>query len=180
MKITITEALARSNTIKKRIEKKRENIASLMIRQEQYKDPAGGAGSEDKIAAELRSIASLEWDIVAIRTAINRKNDLTPCTVRDIEWQVAEWLVWKREVAPGRATRLREFLSTIDSARQTAAAKRVQVVGLGASPSEPHDVMILIDEADLRKEEEILVEILGELDGKLSLINATTYVEVAD
>src|SRR5277367_6394116 len=99
--VTITEALAELKTIDKRIQKKREFVLGYLLRQEMFKDPLErDGGSVSAIKREMQSIRDLEERKIGIRRAIQQANERTNVTVGKQTRSIADWLVWKREVAP--------------------------------------------------------------------------------
>ena len=99
--ITITEALAELKTIDKRIAKKREFVLGYLLRQEMFKDPLEkDGGSVSAIKREMQSIHDLEERKIVIRRAVQRANEQNTVTVARQTRSIADWLVWRREVAP--------------------------------------------------------------------------------
>ncbi len=177
--LTITEALAELKTIQKRIEKKREYAGAYLARQDGLKDPLEkDGGSPEVIKRERQAIADLEARHVAIRTGIQRVNQATPITVADLTKTIAEWLTWRKEIAPGRQSSLNKMRQAIASLRQQSQQKGWGVVSVGGSPAQPTDMIINVDEAALAGEAEQLETILGTLDGQLSLKNATVMLDL--
>lgn len=178
--LTITEALAELKTLDKRIAKKREFIGQYVIRQEQFKDPLlAQGGSPAAIVAERQSLADLESNAIAIRAAIQHTNSVTQVTVGSTTRSITQWLIWRRDVAPGQ----QQFLSTL---RQTIQKYRNEAQRIGASvhtaaatdAAQPKDIIVNLDERALADEAEALENTLGTLDGLLSLKNATVTIEV--
>lgn len=172
--ITITEALAEIKTINSRIAKKREFVYSHLYRQDYMKDPLGD--SKEAIREARQSISDLEERKVNIRRAIADKNTEIPVSVSGVTRSVAEWLVWRREVSSGYKQFLNEMNSRLATVRQDAMRKGVSVSEENAQT--PQDVIVNVNEQVLSKEIENLEEILGTLDGQLSLKNATESIEV--
>src|SRR3990167_8127463 len=181
-KTTITEALDELNTIQKRLEKKRTFIQSYLSRPDGIRDPLEkSGGSVDALRRESQSIRDLELRHLAIRMAIQQANQQTKIRIGDQEMTVAEWLTWRKEVAPGiqRFNQLlREQLAQVRKQAQGRGAAVVQAVATTAE-TKPTDYVVNVDEAELNKEAEAIEEILGTLDGRLSLVNATTTIELA-
>jgi hypothetical protein len=176
--ITITEALAELKTIDKRIEKKREFVLSYLLRQEMFKDPLEkDGGSAAAIRRELQSIHDLEERKIAIRRAINAANEAASITTGGQTRTIADWLVWRREVAPKLSQFLASLRSRIEQARQEAARKGASLT-TSAETARPNDVVVNINEQELARQIETLEEALGHLDGQLSLKNATLMIEV--
>lgn len=181
MSTTITEALAEIKTIGKRIEKKRQSIAMYLARDSRLKDPLEKDGGSVKfIASERQSIADLENRIVNIRTAIQKSNLETRTLINGRELSVAEWLTWRREISNGSQGFLNSLNNGISQIRAKVQKEGGRVVTPGSSESESKPVLefvVNIDEKLLLEEQENMEKTLGELDGRLSLLNATTVVE---
>lgn len=176
--ITITEALAEFKTVEKCIEKKREFVLTYLLRQEMFRDPLEkDGGSASALARELQAVRDLDERKVAVRRAIAQANEANRITVGRQTRTIADWLVWRREVAP----RLTQFYATvrakIEQARQEAARKGTGVGGPGEA-GKPSDIVVNVNEQELAREIESLEETLGQLDGQLSLKNATITVEL--
>jgi hypothetical protein len=176
--ITITEALAELKTIDKRIAKKREFILGYLLRQEMFKDPLEkDGGSLSAIKRELQAIHDLEERKITIRRAIQQTNERSSVTVARQTRSIADWLVWRRDVAPQQQQFLASVRTRIEQARQEAARKGA---GLATSPdaAKPNDVIVNVNEQELARDIEALEEVLGQLDGQLSLKNATLLIDV--
>jgi hypothetical protein len=176
--ITITEALAQIKTIEKRLDKKRQFVLNYLMRQEQLKDPLDKeGGSRVVIARERQAIGDLEQQIIRLRRAIQAANQAAEISVGGRVRTIADWLVWRREVAPGAQAFLSGMSSGIQSARNQARMKGLAVVTTGDVATQPTDIIINVDELALSREIEAMEEVLGNLDGQLSLKNATTRIE---
>lgn len=178
MALTITEALAEIKTINKRLASKRQFVTSYLWRQEALKDPLEG-GSAVAIKRERQAILDLEERIVALRIAIDKANNDTAITVAGQTRTIQQWLSWRRDVAPGQSAFLGEMRNGIARMRQDAARKSLGVFeATGAEgKAKPQDIVVNIDEATLAAETEKMEEVLGALDGQLSLRNATTMID---
>lgn len=186
---TITEALAEIKTIEKRLEKKRQAVANNLARDSRLRDPlasADGMTSEKFIAQERQAIEDLEKRIVHIRTAIQRKNFETPCKVSETTMSIQEWLNFRRDIADKRKLFLMTMTSQVRSLREQAQQKGARVTGVGissqaivqAGDKPPVELILHLDEKQLLQSTEQHEQIMGELDGKLSLLNATTVIDV--
>lgn len=180
--LTITEALAEIRTITRRLDKKRDGLKPHLYRQDQMRDPLeASGGSVEWLKRERQAIADLEDRLVVIRTAIQDTNRETSLTLRGDTRSVAEWLIWRREVAPNRQRQVREILQALvqvrDQAKRQGLGIRSAKDGDGGGTA-VGDVIVHVDEAELAAEAEKLEEVLGTLDGQLSLLNATTSVTV--
>lgn len=187
--LTITEAFAELKTIGKRLESKRQSIAPYLWRQEGIKDPLlkeyPEGGSEEFIKRERQAIGDLETRHIAIRLAIEARNLATSLTVEvapdDTETRTIQgWLVWRKEVVMPRQQWLAGMRKTIQTTRQNAMQKGLAVLKVEevSNSKDLRDIIINVSEVELAKEMERNEIILGQLDGKLSLLNATTTIEV--
>ena len=183
-KITITEALAELKTLGKRIPKKEEFSLQYIARSEGVRDPLEKSvpgGSPVAITRERQAIADLQKRHVAIRTSIQKSNHVVTITVADMTKTVAEWLTWRKEIAPGLQQFLTKMRMQVVNHRDQAQKRGNAVVSATAisGTEKPTDIVINVDEQALAAEAEQLENILGTLDGALSLKNATTFIELA-
>lgn len=175
--ITITEALADIKTIGKRVAKKQEFVGSYLARVEAAKDPhAAHGGSAKVIDSERQSISDLWRRVVTIRTAIADANRAALLSIGDRTMTVAEWIVWRREIAPQIQTWNGALRKGVENAR--AAAKKNGSTLASTDTGNPQDIIINIDERRLMEEIDSVEQVLGELDGKLSLHNARTTITI--
>lgn len=181
--LTLTEALAEIKTIGKRITKKQDYARVLIARDERIRDPLEKqGGSVVGLAAELQSIRDLEERIILLRTRIQAANHRIRVTVQGEMRSLMEWLTWRKEVAPPRQRFIGAMIASIASVRKEAQQKGLIVAAAAAVQSsgdgKPAQILVNLDEAALNAEAERLELILGELDGQLSLKNATETIEV--
>lgn len=177
--ITITEGLAEIKTIGKRVEKKREFITANIARQDTIKDPLENQGGSKKvIQQERQGIADLYARLVKIRSEISRANSVTSVSINGMTHSIADWIVWRREVAPQAKGLLQGLRQGLASLRQQAQQKGIPVRGIDQQAQAPTDVIVNIDEKALAEEIEGLEDTLGQLDGILSLKNATVLIDV--
>lgn len=175
--MTITEALAELRMIDKRIEKKREFVGSYLLRPDRLKDPLEkDGGSQAVIASELQSVADLEEEKVRIRRAIQQANEATVVAIGKHERSIADWLVWRRDVAPGAQNFLRQVTRAIDAQRQKALQSGARLTTQDEANG-PNDIVVNVNERDLSAKIEDLDASLETLDGQLSLKNATTTIQ---
>ena len=174
--LTITEALAEIKTIDKRLAKKQEFVVSNLARDEKMRDPLERDGGSEKLVSEGdQAIRDLNDRKVAIRLAIQSSNMHTDLTVQGETRLIAAWLIWRREVADWMTTHLNHQTRALNSFR--VQVKRA--VGRGVPDDETSSGIIAhLSEADLAARSENLETILGDLDGQLSLKNATTIIEI--
>jgi hypothetical protein len=181
MKTTITEALADIKTSLARIAKKRLAIKAYLGRDARIRDPMeGDGGSREFIRRELQSIYDLETRIINIRSAVQASN--LACTV-EIEGRamtLANWLNWRREVSAGAKGFLDDVSRTLDQMRKQAIQRGQPITTQGNNAPNPEvgEWIVNVNERDLAEEIDRMERILGQLDGKLSLLNATTTIDV--
>jgi hypothetical protein len=183
--MTITEALAEIKTLEKRRATKVESVLTYLCQHEAIVDPlVKEGGSEEFIKRERQAIDDLETRIVDIRAGVARVNDKTTITILGKTRTLTEWLAWRKDVAPG----VRLFLAQM---RQKIAQQRAQLqsmirsnqagalnVNTQSGESKPYNLRVYLDEQKLAKESENFEETFGQLDGQLSLKNATTQIEL--
>jgi hypothetical protein len=178
MAITITEALAEVKTIKARVAKRQETLGQYVIRDARLRDPLEGeGGSVEFVRRERQAIQDLQERVVAIRTAIQHANLTTSVTIQGATRTVTAWLNWRRDVSAEQKGLLTQLATGIARARQQNAAKGGRTTD-DASTAAPGDLIVTISERQLAEDSERMEAILGELDGKLSLINATVTIDV--
>lgn len=168
MRITITEALAEKRLIKAKIEKKTMFVTQYHLGSEGRTDPLAKQGGSDKLLPhELDSIRDLWNRYTLIVAAIQKVNSETTLTVNDITDTVARWLIWKREVYEPYS---RFFLSL----QQRAAVNR------GQRNKDSETIISYLDERIIQGILERMVDTFGKLDGALTLLNSTTFIELPD
>lgn len=167
---TITEALAELKTISNRLDRKYSSILQYLYRPDKLKDPLeGSGGSETFVQTEQQAIHDLHERQVAIRRAIAAANSGTYLQVGKQKRSIADWLVWRKEVAPKLSISLARMGRTLTEARNPVRR---------ATDNDKDDIVVNIDEKDLALASESLEETLGTLDGLLSLKNATVIINI--
>lgn len=185
-KLTITEALQEIKTITARCVKKREAIAKYVVRDARIRDPFEADGGTEKwIRNERQGLRDLEERVVKIRSEIQFQNLKSPLTVQGETRSVAHWLTWRREISQGQKEFLAFIAQAIQNMRQQLQQKGGRLVAAAAASTTvnllekdtPPEMVLSIDEMQNLKDIEHMELVLGDLDGKLSLFNATTVVE---
>lgn len=181
-KITITEALAELKVIEKRLQKKQDTVLAHLVRQYGLRDPLEKetGGSAGYIGREEQSFMDLAARIIVIRTAINEANMKNPVTVQGSTMTIAAWIVWKREVAPVLQKHMAALRQAINQTRMQAPKQNAVVMASAnvSTDAKATDWLVNIDEAKLANQIEFLEVTLAELDGQLSLKNATLTIEI--
>jgi hypothetical protein len=176
-KITITEALAEIPTINKRIQKKQEFIDSFLYRQNAIRDPhEKEGGSAVLIAQEMQSINDLQERLILIRSEIQKANAENFITIGEMTNTIGDWLTWRREVAPNVQAFLNSLARKMKDLRQKANTQGVTLTDKAEGFS--MDYIVNLNEKDLSEKIENIENILGILDGQLSLKNATIFIEL--
>ena len=182
--MTITEALQEIKTINARLEKKRAGIMPYVVRDNRARDPfEAQGGSASYVQQERQSIRDLEHRLVKIRTEIQKSNLYSRVTVGDRDMTVSEWLTWRREVSSGSSLFVDSLIRGIQGVRDQMQKKggRVTAVAsaeINVASDAPPEAVVNVDELALMRERDEMQQTLGALDGKLSLFNATSYIEV--
>lgn len=174
-RLTIVEALQEVKTLQARIAKKREAIIRYFARDARLKDPLEG-GTQVWVQKERQGIGDLEERIVQIRTLIQQANQIHSLTVNGVTRTVAAWLNWRRDVSEG-AKQFLNLMAAQVTAHRNNATRQGQVVTDKESGA-PNEILIAVKEQELASQVEHMETVLGSLDGKLSLVNATMYIEL--
>jgi len=175
MKMTITEALAEIKTIDKRLQKKVEFVGQYVALPSMLKDPLAKQGGAAAVVAEtLQSVSDLQRRKTGIRLAVQEANVATELSIGSRRCSVAEWIIWRREVSGQEMSLLRGIQQQINRARQQMLERKGSV----QPPVTPEDIAVAVDEKKPADDIEHLEDVLGQLDGKLSLKNATVLVDV--
>lgn len=182
-KTTITEALAELKTIGKKLGTKQAYVLQYVARSAVLRDPLERqGGSQRVIAQEQQAIQDLETRVIAIRAAIAKANQEQIIKIGNTERTIADWLTWRRDVAPGTQSFYAKLRNTIDTTRHRAGMQEPRVYGAAVQVNQQSqvdpNVTIELDETVLQRRIEELETTLGELDGRLSLANATVTIEV--
>lgn len=170
---TITEALAELKTLDKRLQSKGVFIAENSCRPKALADALEKDGGSPKLVAEaLQSYRDLLKGREEIRLAIMRSNiDKTLMVEGEIR-TVFSWLTWRREVAPHEKALLVNAQKFIREVRTKTAAWQKDQAGIDIN------IITHMSEKELSDRQEKIEKMLGDLDGKLSLFNATTTIEI--
>lgn len=179
-KMTITEALADIKTTLARITKKQEGLMTFLARDSRIKDPVPEAdgGSREYVRRERQAIGDMEKRVVRIRTAIQASNVSTLLVVLGVEMSVASWLNWRREIAEGQQKFLQRIVTHLAAQKSQAIRQGQGIKAEEVGPSTQGDLIVHVDERQVQQEIDTVTNVLGTLDGKLSLFNATTTIEV--
>ena len=173
--MTITEALAELRTIDKRIEAKRQFVETYLLRPERMKDPLEkDGGSVEAIRREMQAIGDLSEEKIRIRRAIQAANQATRVVVEGVERTIADWLVWRRDVAQDHRSFLARLARLIETNRSEAIKKGFRLTEQEASAV--GEIIVNVSERDLAETTERAEAVMGRLDGQLSLANATIVI----
>lgn len=178
---TITQALAELKLADKKIAVQADFVRKNIARNEGVKDPFEKQGGSPKLVAEaMQSIKDLFERKITLRRAIAKANDSTSLTILDKTMTISEWLIWRRDVAPGLGKFTVDLGNLIQQTRERAQKNGQAIVpytALGAETElKASDIVVNADELSLHRAHQTQVEILGVLDGELSMLNATTSI----
>lgn len=177
-KMTVTEALSEVNLIKKKIKSKQEKIRGALFRVEHVKDPfESDGGSEKMIQSEHQSLSDLNRRLEKIRSGISRANLETTITLGEEEKTIHDWLIWKREIATDYTTFVKDICNVV-KVNNDAQAKNPQVYKDDEGKIHLVKPITNVDYSEWLKRHEKLIEKYENLDGKLSLKNATILIQI--
>lgn len=169
--VTITEALAEIKTIGKRLQQKQQFIAQNIGRPSVVLDGLSKDGGSEKLVSEaMQAHGDLVKRIEDIRVAIQAANQRNTLTIEGLSKSVAGWLAWRKECAPHQKAVLQSMSAQIKSGHD-------QMRGKGTAEA-PISFITHFSEQEIARRLELIEKILGDLDGKLSLFNATCTVEI--
>lgn len=176
-KMTITEALSEINLIKKKIEQKTKTVSQYLVSAEHFPDPYASEGGLEKfLRQEIQSLNDLKRRLTKVRSAIAKANLENEITVNEQTMLIHDWLTWKREIANDTGAFYSAVISTVNN-QVNAATKNPQVYQNKEGKMELVKFKINVDLPSFIKAQEILEQTKEQLDGKLSLKNATILVQ---
>lgn len=177
--MTITEALAELKTLKARVEKKQQFVLENVVRPGVMVDPmAKEGGQEARVTQERQAVRDILKRMEAIRLSIMRKNLETELEVLGEKRSVQGWLTWRRDIQPLVVSFTKAIADRVRQARQPGMWKQVNFQSNEDLQKFLAAVVVNVSELEVQKDWERMEEIMGTLDGKLSLHNATNMIEV--
>jgi hypothetical protein len=177
-KMTITEALSEVNLVKKKIEHKKKEVLGLLVKPQHAKDLyAEEGGTKIHVSKELQSIGDLEIRLVKLRSAISLANIEHDITIGEFTRPIHDWLTWKREISKDQMAFINTIVSTV---KTTLDRSNAQPQCYEDTEGKKHIVVIesMIDYPEMIRHQEKLATIFENLDGQLSLKNATIVINV--
>lgn len=169
--ITITEALAEMKTINKRIDNKANFVTANLWRPSIITDAlAADGGAEKRVGEEMQAIGDLFLRLERIRVRIQEANQKNLLTVQGQSKSVAAWLAWRKECAPKLKTLFGNLTRHMAEGNKQARTP--------AAGQQPWNVVEHYSTSKIQAATEFVDNVLGELDGKLSLFNATCTINV--
>lgn len=176
--MTITEALAEINLIKKKIAEKETHTMRMVAHPTHLKDPfQSDGGSVAVLERERQSLQDLRTRFVKIRSAISKANCEHSIEVCGMKKLIFDWLSWKREIYKGEIDYLRALMG-VHLKVQNEERSKPQVF----EDKDGKKVLVTytynFDISEIQKQIEKVEEIYGKLDGMLSLKNATIVIDV--
>lgn len=183
--ITITEALADIRTLKARVTKQNDFVMQNLAYPSQMVDPLQRQGGSVEVVRRTRqAIADMQERIVFLRVAISAANDRETLSIEGETRSISGWLAWKREVGPDVRRFLAAYRDGINQ-RRNAVVNEMHVINQKrrvAAAEGPALVEVAVhaalDEQELAHEIEHFEKVWGDLDGQLSLRNASIRIEV--
>jgi hypothetical protein len=171
----LAEALTSIKTDKKKWETDKNFVMANVVRDDRLKDSLEAqGGTKTVLQRTLQSMEDHETQIVAKLYAIQGANREVKLTIGSKTKSVGEWIIWRREVAPMREKRFNELLSRIEQSKQMVNNPRY----VAAAPGQDLKVLVEIDEKKLLDTMKEHQDIMGAIDSKLSVLNATTGIVV--
>ena len=174
---TIHEALAELKIIEKRRATKVQEILNHLGRDSRLIDPllaqdAASGGQPAFVRATMQAIHDLDARFIRIRHAIqlSNENPQNAITINGNTRTIAEWLIWKREMANKERDLFNGMRTAINNTRAQIARMNQQA----GSPQA--DLVVNYSETQLLKDMEDFEQTWGLLDGQLSLRNATVTI----
>lgn len=174
--ITITEALAEINLIKKKITDAEMSIRTILVRASHVPDvyQAHGGGAE-MVKRTQQATKDLRTRLVTIRGEISRANIDNQLTINKKTMSIFDWLSWKREIYPGLELNLKAQIEDLRG-YQKRQAERPEVWKDTEGKTQLVQYQYNVDLKLLEDEYSELVDTYGKLDGQLSLRNATIMI----
>lgn len=173
----MTQAFTELRTLEKRIQKKQEKILRYLYRTNDQIDPFGEEpGSKAEIQKELQSIEDLWQRYMDIRKAMRKANEETFITIEGVERSMADWVAWKREVAPKVGRFIQSMVLRVYQGRDEINRENIR----RKKDEEVKHIVINVDEKALSDRGENIEKILGALDGQLAVKNATVTLDIPD
>lgn len=177
--LTITEALAEIKLIDKKVSSGGEFIKTYAVRSAAFADPLQkNGGSPNVLASQIQSVNDLLKRKLFLRESINRKNAETHVVIEGEDKTISEWLVWRREVAPLEQSTLRSIVQKVEAERAATTRQAAQVVSDEKAAVNQRDLIVHVPEKVFHDRLAKIDDILGRLDGILSMKNATVQLEV--
>lgn len=175
---TITEALAEVKLIEKKLIKKRELVLANLTRFAHMKDPMeADGGTAAFVEREHQAMRDLQTRLEKIRCSIADANLKTEVTVGETTKSMFEWLTWKREVAPGYLNFLKQAHLSTKSAIDNQNS-RPGVVTDSEGKQKLAELILNVNYLDYIRQAEKANDLLEQLDGQLSLKNATVLINI--
>jgi len=175
-RITITEALSEVNLIKKKIETKKQKIQGAVVRHSHLEDPyATEGGSAKYIERENHAVRDLYSRLVKIRSRIADANLHNEITINGKTMPIQDWLTWKREVAKDYEQYVKGVCQQTDNSfSQLGRSPQVYKNDKGETCLLQYTANINLPE--WQREAESVQDTFQQLDGQLSLKNATITI----
>lgn len=177
--MSIHEAFAELRVLKAKREQKRQFVQRFAFRIKAHADPLERVGGAEKtVREEMQAIADLDAREISIREQIAKVNDVVLITIGTQTKSLAAWLLIRRHTGPARKAFLDGLATLITTSRTQMQSKRVTEAAKEAGNPEALDLVLHLDELALQRMREDEEAVLNELDGKITLANATTMITI--
>ena len=181
MEMTITEALEDVRLTEKKILKSIEILCSNVVRYNHVDDPFEKYGGSMEIQKrELQSMHDLGERRVGIREAIAKANLETMLKIGDHYRSITGWLTWRREVAEVEQETMVRLVKIAEKEIKQAQDNPRLFKEKDDEEAKLAKLVLNVDIHNLNTKAMEIEDVLGVLDGKLSLLNATTVIEIPD
>ena len=176
--MTITEALSEVNLVNKKLEHKKKNALTLLVKADHAPDPyANEGGTAEFLKREFQSIDDLHRRLIKIRSSISKANIENEITLGNRTQSIHDWLTWKREVSKPETSFINNVVNNTKSLLDENS-KQPRVYESADGKKELLKLTPNVDYASFVKKQEELATLFEQLDGKLSLKNATIVVTI--
>ncbi len=177
-KMTITEALSEIKLITSKVEKKRAFVKSNLIRAAHMTDPLEKDGGSTKVLTqELQSVKDLEIRLEKVRYAIAKANIENQITLGETTKSIFEWITWKREISAA-SLNMTNGIHTLIKSELDKISKQPAVYLDQDQKTQIVRIIPNLDYNEFVKKAEVISDMIEQLDGKLSLKNATIVISI--
>ncbi len=171
--MTLTEALAAYKLTLKKIDDKTRTISHYTVRDERLVDPLtkSGSTSEKYIATERQAITDLTKYAISLKAAIAARNKEVMVNMGALgKMTLEEAIIWRRDIYPKITSLHNGMLTQARKARDGAITTRPD--------QQVPNIVVNFDEKEVMEALTQYQDAHDKMDTQLSILNATTTVEV--